>query len=236
LTDFNLKSESETDILAPKCISALLLVLSMMLQAQTRLSSEYVEGNQGGSLVLSDSPQDSTAALKDALSSDVAKGESNQALESMFGKSTGYLTMEESSKVLLIACGLIKQRVPAMIMQAVLQLCARLTKSHALAIQFLENGGLSSLFNLPKKCFFPGYDTVASVIVRHLVEDPQTLQIAMETEIRQTLSGKRHIGRVLPRTFLTTMAPVISRDPVVFMKAVASTCQLESSGGTDLLY
>ncbi|CAD5316819.1 unnamed protein product [Arabidopsis thaliana] len=235
LTDFNLKSESETDILAPKCISALLLVLSMMLQAQTRLSSEYVEGNQGGSLVLSDSPQDSTAALKDALSSDVAKGESNQALESMFGKSTGYLTMEESSKVLLIACGLIKQRVPAMIMQAVLQLCARLTKSHALAIQFLENGGLSSLFNLPKKCFFPGYDTVASVIVRHLVEDPQTLQIAMETEIRQTLSGKRHIGRVLPRTFLTTMAPVISRDPVVFMKAVASTCQLESSGGTDFV-
>ncbi|KAG7649782.1 Ubiquitin-associated domain [Arabidopsis thaliana x Arabidopsis arenosa] len=235
LTDFNLKSESETEILAPKCISALLLVLSMMLQAQTKLSSEYVEGNQGGSLVPSDSPQDSTAALKDALSSDVAKGESNQALELIFGKSTGYLTMEEGHKALLIACGLIKQHVPAMIMQAVLQLCARLTKSHALAIQFLENGGLSSLFNLPKKCCFPGYDTVASVIVRHLVEDPQTLQIAMETEIRQTLSGKRHIGRVLPRTFLTTMAPVISRDPVVFMKAVASTCQLESSGGRDFV-
>ncbi|KAG7600674.1 UBA-like superfamily [Arabidopsis suecica] len=235
LTDFNLKSESETEILAPKCISALLLVLSMMLQAQTRLSSEYVEGNHGGSLEASDSPQDSTAVLKDALSSDVAKGESNQALESIFGKSTGYLTMEEGHKALLIACGLIKQRVPAMIMQAVLQLCARLTKSHDLALQFLENGGLSSLFNLPKKCFFPGYDTVASVIVRHLVEDPQTLQIAMETEIRQTLSGKRHIGRVLPRTFLTTMAPVISRDPVVFMKAVASTCQLESSGGRDFV-
>ncbi|CAE5960267.1 unnamed protein product [Arabidopsis arenosa] len=234
LTDFNLKSESETEILAPKCISALLLVLSMMLQAQ-RLSSEYVEGNHGGSLELSDSPQDSTAVLKDALSSDVAKGEPNQALESIFGKSTGYLTMEEGHKALLIACGLIKQRVPAMIMQAVLQLCARLTKSHDLALQFLENGGLSSLFNLPKKCFFPGYDTVASVIVRHLVEDPQTLQIAMETEIRQTLSGKRHIGRVLPRTFLTTMAPVISRDPVVFMKAVASTCQLESSGGRDFV-
>ncbi|XP_023632661.1 E3 ubiquitin-protein ligase UPL1 [Capsella rubella] len=235
LTDFNIKSESETEIRAPKCISALLLVLSMMLQAQTRLSSEYVEGNQGGSLEPSNSPQYSTAALKNALSSDVAIGESNRALESIFGKSTGYLTMEEGQKALLIACGLIKHHVPAIVMQAVLQLCARLTKTHALAIQFLENGGLSSLFNLPKKCFFPGYDTVASVIVRHLVEDPQTLQIAMESEIRQTLSGKRHIGRVLPRTFLTTMAPVISRDPVVFMKAVASTCQLELSGGRDFV-
>lgn len=235
LTDFKLKSESETEILAPKCISALLLILSMMLQARTRIPSEYMEGNQGGSLEPSDSPQESAVALKKVLSSDVGKGESNTALELIFGKSTGYLSMEEGEKALLISCGLIKQRVPAMIMQAVLQLCARLTKTHALAIQFLENGGLSSLFNLPKKCFFPGYDTVASVIVRHLVEDPQTLQIAMESEIRQTLSGKRHIGRVLPRTFLTTMAPVISRDPVVFMKAVASTCQLESSGGRDFV-
>ncbi|KAF8060412.1 hypothetical protein N665_1217s0015 [Sinapis alba] len=235
LTNFKLKSESESEILAPKCISALLLILSMMLQARTRISSEFVEGNQGGSLEPSDYPQDSAAALKKVLSSDVAKGESNPALESVFGKSTGYLTMEEGQKALLIACALIKQCVPEMIMQAVLQLCARLTKTHALAIQFLENGGLSSLFNLPKKCFFPGYDTVASVIVRHLVEDPQTLQIAMESEIRQTLSGKRHVGRILPRTFLTTMAPVISRDPVVFMKAVASTCQLESSGGRDFV-
>ncbi|KAJ0230389.1 HECT domain-containing protein [Hirschfeldia incana] len=235
LTNFKLKSESESEILAPKCISALLLILSMMLQARTRISSEFVEGNHGISLEPSNYPQDSAAALKKVLSSDVAKGESNQALESVFGKSTAYLTMEEGQKALLIACGLIKQCVPEMIMQAVLQLCARLTKTHALAIQFLENGGLSSLFNLPKKCFFPGYDTVVSVIVRHLVEDPQTLQIAMESEIRQTLSGKGQVGRVLPRTFLTTMAPVISRDPVVFMKAVAFTCQLESSGGRDFV-
>ncbi|KAH0920548.1 hypothetical protein HID58_020566 [Brassica napus] len=235
LTNFKLKSESESQILAPKCISALLLILSMMLQARTRISSEFLEGNHGGSLEPSDYPQDSAAALKKVLSSDVAKEESKPDLESVFGKSTGYLTMEEGQKALLIACGLVKQCVPEMIMQAVLQLCARLTKTHALAIQFLENGALSSLFNLPKKCFFPGYDTVASVIVRHLVEDPQTLQIAMESEIRQTLSGKRHVGRVLPQTFLTTMAPVISRDPVVFMKAVASTCQLESSGGRDFV-
>uniref|UniRef100_A0A1J3I3S5 HECT-type E3 ubiquitin transferase n=2 Tax=Noccaea caerulescens TaxID=107243 RepID=A0A1J3I3S5_NOCCA len=235
LTDFKLKSESENDILAPKCISALLLILSMILQSRTGNPSEYVEGNKSGILEPTESPLDSAAALKKALSTDAAKGESNMALETIFGKSTGYLTMEEGQKALLIACSLIKQRVPAMIMQAVLQLCARLTKTHALAVQFLENGGLSSLFNLPKKCFFPGYDTVTSVIVRHLVEDPQTLQIAMESEIRQTLSGKRHIGRVSPRTFLTTMAPVISRDPVVFMKAVASTCQLESSGGREFV-
>ncbi|KAL0306246.1 UNVERIFIED_CONTAM: E3 ubiquitin-protein ligase UPL2 [Sesamum radiatum] len=139
--------------------------------------------------------------------------------------------MEEGRKVLVIACDLIRRHVPPMIMQAALQLCARLTKSHALAVQFLESGGLVALFGLPRSCFFPGYDTLASAIVRHLLEDPQTLQTAMELEIRQTLSGSRHGGRISARTFLTSMAPVISRDPGVFMRAVAAVCQLESSGG-----
>lgn len=139
--------------------------------------------------------------------------------------------MEESHKVLVIACDLIKRHVPPMIMQAVLQLCARLTKSHALAVQFLESGGMVALFGLPRSCFFPGYDTLASAIVRHLLEDPQTLQTAMELEIRQTLSGSRHAGRTSARTFLTLMAPLISRDPGVFMRAVATVCQVESSGG-----
>ncbi|GFY84962.1 LOW protein: E3 ubiquitin ligase-like protein [Actinidia rufa] len=88
-----------------------------------------------------------------------------------------------------------------------------------------------ALLSLPRSCFFPGYDTLASAIIRHLLEDPQTLQTAMELEIRQTLSGNRHAGRVYPRTFLTSMAPVISRDPGVFLKAATAVCQLESSGG-----
>ncbi|GFZ07365.1 LOW protein: E3 ubiquitin ligase-like protein [Actinidia rufa] len=151
--------------------------------------------------------------------------------EKNFGKSTGYLTIEESHRVLAVACDIIKQHVPAVVMQAVLQLCVRLTKTHSLALLFLEKGGMVALLSLPRSCFFPGYDTLASAIIRHLLEDPQTLQTAMELEIRQTLSGNRHAGRVYPRTFLTSMAPVISRDPGVFLKAATAVCQLESSGG-----
>ena len=39
---------------------------------------------------------------------------------------------------------------------------------------------------------------VASVIIRHLLEDPQTLQTAMELEIQQTLSGSRHAADSCP--------------------------------------
>ncbi|KAF2305550.1 hypothetical protein GH714_006676 [Hevea brasiliensis] len=226
LMNFKASNASANEILVPRCISALLLILDNMLQSRPRISSEALEGTQTGSL-----PDSSVtaSAIEGKLAADIPDKETSSAFEKILGKSTGCLTFEESHKVLLLACDLMKQHVPAVITQAVLQLCARLTKTHALALKFLEGGGLVALFNLPRSCFFPG---VAAAIIRHLIEDPQTLQTAMELEIRQTLSGNRHVGRTNPRTFLTKMAPVISRDPVVFMKAAAAVCQLELSGGT----
>ncbi|MCD7456030.1 E3 ubiquitin- protein ligase upl1 [Datura stramonium] len=47
-----------------------------------------------------------------------------------------------------------------------------------------------------RSCYFPGYDTLASAIVRHLLEDPQTLQTAMEMEDTADPSGSRHAGAV----------------------------------------
>lgn len=239
LNNFKARNESGNELLVPKCISSLLLFLDNMLQSRPKIFSEGTEGTPAGSLL--DLSGDHTSlsvplsVQEKKSASDAQEKESGTAFEKILGKSTGYLTVEESHKVLLVACDLIKQHVPAMIMQAVLQLCARLTKTHSLALQFLENGGLAALFSLPRSCFFPGYDTVASAIVRHLLEDPQTLQTAMELEIRQNLSGNRHAGRVSARTFLTSMAPVISRDPMVFMKAAGAVCQLEASGGRTLV-
>ncbi|XP_014507028.1 E3 ubiquitin-protein ligase UPL1 isoform X1 [Vigna radiata var. radiata] len=233
LTNFKGRQELGKELPVPKCISALLLILDQMVQSRPKV--ENMEGTQTGSLPDSSGEHGSlqfsdTVLLKEKNSNGNEK-EPSMAFENILGKSTGFATVEESHKLLDVACDLIKQHVPAVVMQAVLQLCARLTKTHALALQFLENGGLAALFNLPRICFFPGYDSVVSAIVRHLLEDPQTLQTAMELEIRQTLSGNRHSGRVSPRSFLTSLAPVISRDPNVFMKAAAAVCQLETSGG-----
>ncbi|KAL2343611.1 hypothetical protein Fmac_004896 [Flemingia macrophylla] len=233
LTNFKGRQELGKELPVPKCISALLLILDQMVQSRPKV--ENMEGAQTGSLPDSSAEQGTLQTSDTVLPKETNlngnEKEPAMPFENILGKSTGFATMDESYKLLSIACDLIKQHVPAVVMQAVLQLCARLTKTHALALQFLENGGLAALFNLPRTCFFPGYDSVVSAIVRHLLEDPQTLQTAMELEIRQTLSGNRHSGRVSPRSFLTSLAPVISRDPMVFMKAAAAVCQLETSGG-----
>ncbi|PWA88758.1 HECT domain-containing protein [Artemisia annua] len=239
LMKFLAGTESQEELLVPKCISALLLILDNLLQSRPKLSPDSKEGSQAGSLPNSKEeqgslsvPQEGTKENPTLVDMDKEKG---SVFETIFGKSTGYLTIEEGGRVLAVACDLIKRHVPAMVMQAVLLLCARLTKTHTLAIQFLENGGMVDLFSIPKTCFFPGYDTVASAIIRHLIEDPQTLQTAMELEVRQALSGSRHAGRVPPRVFLTSMAPLISRDPEVFMKAATAVCQIDSTGGRTVL-
>lgn len=235
LNNFRLGNESRIEASVTKSLSALFLILNYMLQSRPTILTDLPEGS---SKSLPDSSRVGTPLVVPTSKADVTSENDEEkdtcnVFEKILGKLTGYMTLEESQKAMAIACEFVKQQVPAIVMQAVLQLCGLLTKTHAIATQFLEFGGLAALFSLPRSCKFPGFDSLVSIIIRHLLEDPQTLQTAMELEIRQTLtaSHSRHSGRLAPRLFLTSMAPVISRDPEIFMKAAAAVCQLESSGG-----
>ncbi|KAL9235242.1 hypothetical protein vseg_010019 [Gypsophila vaccaria] len=234
LRNYKMENQLGKDLLITKSTSALLLILDNLLQSRPKIAPEDVKIASPCPLLESSEEPVSIAApqsdSKRTLTPDSWE-ESLFPFQKIFGKLTGYLSMEESRAVLEIACDMLNQHVPAVIMQAVLQICARLTKTHVLALQFLESGGMAALFSLPRGCFFAGYDTLASAIIRHLLEDQQTLQTAMELEIRQTLSGGRHAGRIPTRMFLTSMAPLICRDPVIFTKAASAVCQVESSAG-----
>ncbi|KAG2642289.1 hypothetical protein PVAP13_2KG198574 [Panicum virgatum] len=228
----NLKSRTDQTDQTWNSMSALLLVLDNMLQFNPKLNTETADGASKTISDVSSADSKANPAPPDGKKTETMDSADNASatnvFQNIFGKPAGYLTDEESRKALVFCCEFIKKHVPATVMQAVLQLSARLTKIHSLAAQFFENGGLSSLLNLPSACIFPGFETLASNIVRHLIEDPQTLQSAMELEIRQSFINR---GSRTPRSFLTNMAPLISRDPVIFMRAVTSVCQLDSSGG-----
>lgn len=238
LTNFMPNNLTGEKVSVPKWVTALLLILDHMLQCKLQLTPDVQNTVAMGGTSLESESEDTTLAGAGAMDNskkssldDNIKG--NSPFMKILGKPLGYMTTDEQHRVMNISCNYLQLHLPAVTVQAVLQLCARLTKSHSMAMQFLERGGLSSLLSLPRSCFFPGFDSVAAAIIRHLLEDPQTLQIAMEVEIRQTLMNilNRHGGRVSPRTFLTSMAPVISRDPTIFMQAAAMVCQLQTVGG-----
>ncbi|CAN6355891.1 unnamed protein product [Urochloa humidicola] len=147
--------------------------------------------------------------------------------------SVGLLDLEDQKRLLKICCKCIEKQLPSASMHAILQLCATLTKVHAAAICFLESGGLNALLSLPTSSLFSGFNSVASTIIRHILEDPHTLQQAMELEIRHSLAtaANRHANpRVTPRNFVQNLSFVVYRDPVIFMKAAQAVCQIEMVG------
>ena len=95
----------------------------------------------------------------------------------------GYITTKEQKKTINIVCNFIQMNLTSTVVQALLQLCARLKRVHAIALCFLERGGLVSLLIFPTSCLFSWFNSVASTIVCHILEDPHMLQVAMELEI-----------------------------------------------------
>ncbi|KAL5225432.1 hypothetical protein ABZP36_012071 [Zizania latifolia] len=153
--------------------------------------------------------------------------------DSETSSSAGLLDLEDRKQLLKICCKCIQKQLPSATMHATLQLCTTLTKLHAAAISFLESGGLDALLSLPTSSLFSGFNSVASTIIRHILEDPHTLQQAMELEIRHSLvtAANRHANpRVTPRSFVQNLAFVVYRDPVIFMKAAQAVCQVEMVG------
>ncbi|XP_031479304.1 E3 ubiquitin-protein ligase UPL1-like [Nymphaea colorata] len=203
----------------PKWVTASLLSMDQMLQVETKWNPEIFgteqlkkDGNKGQSTAVHENgPNNLNPSTSAAIQ----------------------LSASDQKRLVEIICKFIWKQIPSETMHVVLQLCATLTRDHSIAVSFLESGGLVSLLSLPTDCLFPGFDSIAATIIRHILEDPQTLQQAMEFEIRHTLMGSlnRHpSGRMTPRNFLSSLASVVCREPSIFMLAAQSVCQIEMVG------
>jgi E3 ubiquitin-protein ligase HUWE1 len=125
-------------------------------------------------------------------------------------------------------------------LHAVMQLASRLTRDHKLACRFLNEKNIPVLlsFLIDAKISsspVPAWMAMLTgMLLRHYVEDGNTLQAYMESEVKstvQSLSSATSANRVSPRSLLQSMASMVVRDPQVFMQAVANTCRLNEHGG-----
>ncbi|OVA01819.1 Ubiquitin-associated domain/translation elongation factor EF-Ts [Macleaya cordata] len=220
LSQWDPSSHGGQKLQVPKWVTSSFLAIDRLLQVDPKLSSELPE-------------QLKKDDLNSHQSSVVIDEDKPNTLQSTLGLGRLCISVHEQKRLVEIACRCIKHQVPSETMHVVLQLCATLTRTHSVAVSFLDEGGLHSLLSLPTCSLFSGFDNIAATIVRHILEDPQTLQQAMEAEIRHSLvaATNRHSnGRLTPRNFLLNLASVISRDPVVFMQAAQSVCQIEMVG------
>ncbi|KAL0793741.1 hypothetical protein Bca101_065118 [Brassica carinata] len=170
----------------PKWVTTGFLAIDRLLQVDQKLNTELIE-----------------ELKKDETSLAIDEGKQDK-LQSVFG-SPQLVDVDDQKKLIEIACTCIRNQLPSETMHAVLQLCSTLTRKHSVAVCFLDFGGVQGLLSLPGNSLFPGFDSVAASIIRHVLEDPQTLQQAMESEIKHalaTLSNRHSNPRISPRNFL----------------------------------
>ncbi|PSS17338.1 E3 ubiquitin-protein like [Actinidia chinensis var. chinensis] len=205
---------------APKWVTAAFLAIDRLAQVEQKLNTDIAElfkkddvGGHQTSVVIDEDKQNK--------------------LQSVLGLSQKNISLQEQKRLIEIACGCIRQQLPSETMHSILQLCSTLTRAHSVALSFLDAGGLPSLLSLPTSSLFVGFDSIAATIIRHILEDPQTLQLAMESEIRHsvaTAANRQSNGRLTPRSFLLNLTSAILRDPAIFMLAAQSVCQIEMVG------
>jgi hypothetical protein len=129
--------------------------------------------------------------------------------------------------------------LPPSVIHSIFLLLTRLLRSQKVASLCLRLGGAELLLSPHSKSRFKGHVGLLTSVLRRMLEDEFTLQTAMVTEIRGTVtklakrSARGSETKVTTRGFIQAVAPLICRDPLVFMKAAAISIRLGPSSDSN---
>lgn len=112
-------------------------------------------------------------------------------------------------------------------LHALMRFCVRLTTKYENAEVFAREGGVKLLLEMKQTCGYIGFSTLANLLIRHTLEDPHTLKLAMEKVIAaRTLPtippGYRELVFMLRR-----MSSAVSRDPDIFKEVAQSMLRID---------
>ncbi|XP_066283508.1 E3 ubiquitin-protein ligase HUWE1-like [Branchiostoma lanceolatum] len=90
------------------------------------------------------------------------------------------LASEQISTLVRACVGLVGIPVDPDTLHAVMRLCLRCTREHQHALQFADLGGTKLLLDLKQSSAFTGFNGLATLLIRHVLEEPNTLRHTME--------------------------------------------------------
>lgn len=120
------------------------------------------------------------------------------------------------------------------LLHAIMRICARLTRDFYMAKVFVHEGGVKCLLKMRQLSAFSGYEILATILIRHTLEEPQTLAYAIEKVLRaRTLMSipppykeliylTRQIGGACtrsPQTLFEVGKEILRIDTTVFMRS-----------------
>uniref|UniRef100_A0A4X2LXC8 HECT, UBA and WWE domain containing E3 ubiquitin protein ligase 1 n=1 Tax=Vombatus ursinus TaxID=29139 RepID=A0A4X2LXC8_VOMUR len=138
---------------------------------------------------------------------------------------------EEMVTVLIRACvSMLGVPVDPDTLHATLRLCLRLTRDHKYALMFAELKSTRMILNLTQSSGFNGFTPLVTLLLRHIIEDPCTLQHTMEKVCATSGAGSTTSGVVSGSLgsreinyILRVLGPAACRNPDIFTE-VANGC------------
>lgn len=115
--------------------------------------------------------------------------------------------------------------VEAESLHAALRLILRLTREHQHAVLFAELGGPKVLLGLTQASAFQGFVSLATLIFRHILEEPASLKYCMEKVKNSSVPNYVSCLLVIVRT-LTQRAirEVLAYTAIVYRKRLTELC------------
>ena len=108
---------------------------------------------------------------------------------------------------------------------AALRLFVFLTRHREMASRFLKRGGITILLKRVKESAVFGSSAYIVTILRHLVEDEQTVRQIMQHTMKRYFSQPR-THTVDVSTYVRNCSALALRDPEIFLESTSSLCEL----------
>ncbi len=173
-------------------------------------------------------PEDKTGETADQEMQDLdEKSEESKVTMSQLPK-LKKLSEGECSTLLHACVSLMGSNVDADALNAILRLLLRLTQDFEQAVVFASLGGVKMLLDLTQASSFSGFCHLAALLIRHVMEDPQTLRATMEKVIRSSTvqPGASNNYKEL-HYLLSKMAPAACRNPDLFAQVARETLRVD---------
>ncbi len=143
-------------------------------------------------------------------------------------------SQEQAHTAIRCCTKLISSSVDPETLNANLRFCLRLTRQPELATVFASEGGPQALLSLTHKSSFKGFPSLASLLLRHCLEDGPLLKQSMDSVVRSVVNnppsnkdlrtsstGSKELHYVLGR-----LGPCACRNPELFTETVCSVLRM----------
>ena len=165
--------------------------------------------------MFTEKPKEAEEAAGQAPEESMEVDETDKELSGKWNPLNG-LTVEQGEILIKSCVGLLSIPSDPDTLHAAMRLCLRLTRHYQHAETFAGIGGVKLLLNLSQSSSFSGFLTLATLLLRHLVEEPETLNHTMEKVVRAYTGPGAAPSTKEFHFLMRVLAPAACRDVALF--------------------